>query len=407
MINRFKSLLKTHSSLLILILGAGCFFIANILFKTVLSDINYGIYSLIITYFSLIYIYGILGFEQVFLRYSFIKKNETIHTPKINIVIIIFVSFLTSIVYYSIFNSFYLQNYRNPLLYFASYCIIISMPIFSILRLKGLFTKAQLLANYWKILLLLISIYFLVFKIDSITLLINVLSCLIIVCSIILIMNTVMKFKFHYTSSINKKTILQSFLFFFISITSFSIITFGDRFIIEQKNGLETVGIYFFLSNFLLAPYGILQNYIGFKQLVKYKEGINLKTLFNNIYLSILLGITLGLLLFIIIFFIEEMNVLTFKFFKYKYEITLLIILGITRLYSAVISPAFEVSTNLRMLKSFNAVLIISTISMTIILITLNSLSINTVLFTLILLWFIRTFTQHLLIIKNKSLYNE
>ncbi|WP_312149236.1 hypothetical protein [Empedobacter sp.] len=281
------------------------------------------------------------------------------------------------------------------------------MPIFSILRLKGLFEIAQLIANYWKFILLIISIYFLFFKIDSIVSLINILCFLIIGCTAIIILNTIKQFKFCYTSSINKKTILKSFLFFFISITSFSIITFGDRFIIEQKNGLEAVGIYFFLSNFLIAPYGILQNYIGFKQLVKYKEGIELNTLFKNVYLSLLLGVILGSFLLMIIFFIEEFNILTFKFFKYKYEMFLLIILGITRLYSAVISPAFEVSTNLKMLKYFNIILIISTILIITTLIFLNSVSINIVLLSLIFLWFIRTFAQHLLILKNKAFYNE
>ena len=407
MINHFKNLLKKHSSLLIIIMGAGCFFISNILFKISLDEQNYGVYSLIITYFSLIYIYGILGFEQVFLRYSFIKKNGTIHTPKVNLIIIILASLFTSILYYIIFKAFYLENYSSLLLYFASYCIIISMPIFSILRLKGLFTIAQLLANYWKILLLLISIYFLIFKISSIDLLINVLCCLIIGCSIFLIMNTVKQFKFHYTSSIKKKTILQSFLFFFISITSFSIITFGDRFIIEQKIGLETLGTYFFLSNFLLAPYSILQNYIGFKQLVEYKEKINLKTLVNHVYSSTVLGLLLGLLLFVLVFLVEKMNLLQFEFHNYKKEMILFVILGIIRLYSAVISPAFEVSTNLRMLKLFNLTLILSTIIIAFVLFLLEKVTMNIVLFALILLWFIRTLTQHVLILKNKSLTHE
>jgi len=66
--------------------------------KEVLSSFYYGQYSIIITYFSLIFVLGILGMEQVFLRFSIAKARNEIDTQKIQLVLIGCVVLLSTIV---------------------------------------------------------------------------------------------------------------------------------------------------------------------------------------------------------------------------------------------------------------------------------------------------------------------
>ncbi len=394
------NIIKKHSSLLVLILGAGCFFISNIFLKTKLSTYEYGIYSLIITYLSLIYIYGLLGFEQVLLRYSHIEKNNILLTQKICLYIILTTSILTSIISTIVFKIFYLKT-GHYLLFFTTFSMIISMPIFSILRLNKQFTLAQFVANYWKIILFFICIYMLIINQYAMDTIIDLLFLTIIVFTIVLVFYFTKKIRFEFTKNTSTKTIFLTFLFFFISITSFSLITFGDRFIIEEKIDIQTLGSYFFLTNFLLAPFNILQNYVGFKQLVEYKQGINHKSLFTNTIKISIIGLALGIGLCLFAFTMQRLNLVNFNFYDYITEITLFIILGIVKLYSSIVSPAFETNTNIKMLKLFNFSIIFSSIIFITILLYVDKLTINKVLICLILLWFIRSISQHILILKS------
>lgn len=402
--NSVFHLIKKHSSLLIIVLGAGCFFFSNIILQSKLNGIDYGVYSLFVTYLSFIYIYGLLGFEQVLLRYSFVKSKNLITTQKINKSIILSVILFTSIGFSILFRSIYFQSEINYLLLFiTSLSVIISMPIFSILRLNEQFSFAQLVANYWKIILIVICGLIVFFNNYSINFIITTLSISIIIFSIIVLIYFFKTIQFQLNKDISNKTIFQSFLFFFISITSFSLITFGDRFIIEYKINIETLGIYFFLFNFLLAPFNILQNYIGFKQLVEYKKGINFKIINRNIIQTIVLGLSLGIILFAISYVLEEYEIIDFEFHNYSIEIILLLILGIVKLYSSIISPAFEVTTDIKMLKTFNIILILSTLIIIAILLLINQLSITVVILTLIILWLIRSLVQHYLIYNSNT----
>ena len=82
LIKTIQSNTKKHLSLAIIIFGAGCFFLSNILLKEVLNEEAYGQYSITITYFSVIFIFGLLGLEQIFLRYSNFIATNTIETQK-------------------------------------------------------------------------------------------------------------------------------------------------------------------------------------------------------------------------------------------------------------------------------------------------------------------------------------
>jgi len=396
-------MIKKHSSLLLIVFGAGCFFLSNIIFKQKLNDQDFGIYSLVITYFSLLYIYGLLGYEQVFLRYSSVKEKNLIVTQKISVNIVLITSVIISTICSILFYTYYFnQNFNILLFVLATFSIVCCMAMFSLFRLNEDYTIAQFIANFWKIFLLMICGLYLFKKEISINLIADSISIVIIIFTVLFGIYTFKNINFEFDNTISQSTIFKSFFYFFISISTFSIITFGDRFIIENKIDLQTLGTYFYLSNFLLAPFNILQNYIGFKQLTEYKKQIKSKLLITYSLKAVLFGLFLGCLLLIITFLIDYNNLLNFKFNIYYTEILLLILLGIIKLYASVITPAFEVSTNIKMLRTFNLLFIASTIILFASLLITSQLTLVDVIITLTLLWLFRTLLQHYLLMKNK-----
>jgi hypothetical protein len=98
LINKIHNYFSRHLSLLLLATGAISFFLTNIVMKEVLSSFYYGQYSIIITYFSLIFVLGILGMEQVFLRFSTAKESNQIETLKIQLLLVAGVAFFLIVV---------------------------------------------------------------------------------------------------------------------------------------------------------------------------------------------------------------------------------------------------------------------------------------------------------------------
>ena len=165
--NYLKKSIKKHASLLVIIFGALSFFLSNIINKEVFTPKEYGYYSVFITYLSVIYLFGILGLEQNLLRFSF-KKNDIIETQKIQIKLFYFVSITNALISSFLFLTFY-SEVKSPflLLLIASYCMIAQLFLSNLFRINANFVFSQIVANLWKILLLLFSIIFFVFNIHN------------------------------------------------------------------------------------------------------------------------------------------------------------------------------------------------------------------------------------------------
>ncbi|WP_415712662.1 hypothetical protein [Flavobacterium antarcticum] len=186
---------------------------------------------------------------------------------------------------------------------------------------------------------------------------------------------------------------------FFISITTFSFLAFGDRFLVEYKFSVEEFGNYFYLTNFFLAPFSIFQNYIGFKQLIFFKKefSVSIFNAFNKKFL--LLGCGLGILLFGISYIVNQYERLNFDFDKYTNVIILLIIMGVVRLYSASINSAFEAKTNIKSLQKANLIFIFFAV-----LIIGSSTffqSLEAIVICIILIWLVRCIIMKKILIRQ------
>jgi len=340
-------------------MGAACFFATNILLKEIFNEEVYGQYSIVITYLSIVYMFGLLGSEQIFLRYSHHVAKNTITTQRAQVRGICVTIAATSGMS-ALFFCAYFQDIpcNRLLLYAATLCITALLYLFNIFRLNGDFVFAQLLANLWKLILLLLAAVFFIWRAAGIRELLDLLMAGIVLSVLVAGIVLLKKVRFVYDDAVSGRELLVMGVHFFISISAFSLLMFGDRFLIEKKFGVATFGNYFYLTNFFLAPFSILQNYVGFRQLVFFKKhftvagynAMNRKMLF--------LGVLLAAALFAMPYLIRSFVPLKFDFGNYGLEIILLLVLGIVRLYSASILSAFEAKTDMPSLRTANIVFI-------------------------------------------------
>lgn len=391
---------KKHFSFALIILGAGCFFLSNVLFKIIFTDLEYGQYSIVMTYLSVMYILGLLGLEQIFLRYSFQSKINTITTQRFQLKLIGWTILLTPILGIICFQIYFKQVYINPfLLYFSSLSMVALLFIFNSFRLNSNFIIAQFVSNFWKFFLIFIAIIGFFDKSISFDYIKNAILISTIFIFILGLFFCFKKIEFIFDDTISRRDLLFTAFQFFISITIFSLLAFGDRFLVEYKFSVEEFGNYFYLTNFFLAPFSIFQNYIGFKQLIFFKKefSIDVFNAFNKKFL--LLGCVLGFLLFGISYLVNQYEYLNFDFDKYTNVIILLIIMGVVRLYSASINSAFEAKTNIKSLQKANLIFIFFAI-----LIIGSSMffkSLEAIVLCIILIWLLRCIIMKKILVRQ------
>jgi len=395
-----KKMLEEHASFLVIVLGGFCFLLSNIILKEIFSPADYGFYSMIVTFISAIYIYGLLGFESVLMRFSYQISRNVVNVSTTQWIYVVVISTLTSFGSFFWFKSCFQDQITISylLLFFTFFCSIISLFLFSIFRLNSDFLSSQLVANGWRIFLLAFSSVFFVFKSSNLAYFITIFFFVFVLIIVLLSVRLFSRISFDLTNRMSPKEIFTSFFYFFLSITIVSILLFGDRFIIENKFGIEVFGDYFYLTNLVLSPFTIFQNYVGFKQLVRFKKhfSVNLFLKINRkvFFLSIALSVAIGLFLFVLSFF----EFLSFNFSNYISSIVLLFLLGIIRLYSAVTTAAYEARTSIKTLKNTNWTLITSIVLAGAFIIYLCS-SLNQIIIGFIVAWTIRNITlrQYLL----------
>lgn len=347
---------KRHFSLLIVLLGAGCFFVTNLLLREQLTAEQYGIYSLLITYLSIQSILGLGGLEQVFLRYSFpVAPNEIAtqaHQWRMQTLTVLG---MTAVGVY--FFAPYIQK-LIPLstlwLVVGTLAFILVLSIYNIFRLNGDFTLAQLVLNGWKILLPVLAYYCFYYSEVALVDFLQLILVLGIIITFVFSCWMLKRIRFIYNTEVSKTELQKSMLQFFISIFTFTLLLFGDRIVIENRLGISQLGDYFYLTNFFLAPFSILQSYIGFKQLVTYKKEFSLKLMYKFNRLVLVLGLAMSIGLWLVYEWVMYFDLISFPFSQFRFTVFLLLIMGIVRIYISSVGAAFEAQTNLQTIQKAN-----------------------------------------------------
>ncbi|MDK7674250.1 hypothetical protein ACF3NR_06410 [Vaginella massiliensis] len=394
------AIVRQNISFLILVLGSGSYFVTNLVLKSVFNEFDYGAYSLLVTYFSLLYLFCILGLEQVFIRFSYVEQKNKIITDSLIIrtvgILSVVISCLSATLFYRVYDI--IPSFTLFLL--SSLGISFSMITFTITRLNEDFTFSQFLSNYWKIFLLIFSSLALIgFSLNYQDLFYYLCATIIIVFAILFLF-VWKRIKITTQKTIAKATFYQMFFQYFVSIMIFCFLNFFDRFIIENHFGIEELGNYFFLNNFFLAPFLLLQNYFGFKQLVKYKNNFSLKLLRKNILTSVFFGLALCVFLLMLSFIIQQLNLVPIHLAENWQIIVLFLLIGIVRISSSMSSAAFELLIELKYLKLFNLVFIL-VLGIFFTFLMIRKITIPIILLIFLGLWLIRFSTQLLFISKS------
>tara|TARA_B100001059_G_scaffold99149_1_gene98779 strand:+ start:67 stop:1275 length:1209 start_codon:yes stop_codon:yes gene_type:complete len=386
---------KQNFSFFILAFSAFCFFLINILLKDNLNADDYGLFSIFITYISLLSSFGLLGLEQTFLRVSTIKSKLEINKQLIMISVF-------AILIVATFGSYLmLSSYDFNLLFFEifiiSILVIVVKLLFNFHRLISNFSVSQLTLNFWKISLAM-YIGLEIFSLNSISLdkvIYLILSSLALsIFSLIALKNRI--------SLIEKESVFElikkSFLFF-ITLFTISLIGYGDRFFIESKFGLAAVGDYFFYINIFLFPFSLFQTYIGFKEIVSFKKKFNLSVLKTKLILIAKYSFVFSLLLFLFFWLVENFGIYDLNIRKNIDIILALIFLGNIKILYSLLSAVIGAVADNSMLynlnfKSIGSILVLAPI------IYYFSYSVFLTIIYIIILWIIRCFIWYNQILK-------
>ena len=386
--------------------GALGFFISNFILKEVLDANHYGQYSIFVTYFSLIYLFGIFGTEQVFLRFSKQSQKNTIETQKLQLHLIGGIMVFSSIV-----STFFMKVYypeipiNATLLLFSSFCMIGTLFLLNLFRLNSDFVLSQFVSNYWKMVLFVVTAFFYIMNKSNLSDFIQIVVINIILVFVVALIYIYKNIKIEFNEEISNRDIVITAFHFFLAILGFSLINFSDRFIIETKFSIAEFGNFFYLTNFFLAPFTILQNYIGFKQLIVFKDKFDKEyyIMFNK--KAIAFGFFLAIALFFSSYVLCYFKVLKFNFSDSLAIISLLLFLGIVRLYSSSIISAFEARTSMKSLRKSNIYILLVTVLVLFIAVLWGN-SIEAILMCIIVIWAFRCLVHRQLILsqmKNDS----
>lgn len=322
MINKLKQIFTSNISLLIIIIGAFSSFVITLIWKSNLSD-SFNSYTLLATFISICVSFGLLGMDQVFVRLSKLEDGKNLISRDI-IYAIIFSNFLFAFIISSIFFYYYNFNFLSLFLIAVSLnCILFS---FNCLRLRYKFIESQIIYNSHKIILFIILLFILnkefefsdVLAIFSIALLLISIVILFFFKKWVQVVNTSMPFK-------------GLWLAFLLNIGILTFIGYGDRLLVESLYGPDTMGKYFYYLTVFLFPLNLLQYYIGFKEVVRFKKGLSKNYLYRKLLQVTLLGIFVIIAIYIIIL-IDNQTYIEVDLKKDMPMIVFLSILGISKL---------------------------------------------------------------------------
>lgn len=295
MINKVKELVFSNISLLIIVIGSFSSFAITLIWKNQLEE-TFNLYTLLITFISICVSFGFLGMDQVLVRVSKLEGNNILINIKV-LYMMIASSILFSIFISGIFSILYKFSFFQ--LFILSISLGMIVLSFNLLRLNYKFVASQIMNNSHKFLLFFVLIYFLnrEFRFNDVLSLFSILVLIIGLFSVLSVRNLI---RFSNESDGNIKSLWFAFL---INIGLLTFIGYGDRLVIERMYGEDMMGKYFYYLTVFLFPLNLLQYYVGFKEVVRFKQGFTKKQLHLKLFQVLMLGVFVILLILSTVYF--------------------------------------------------------------------------------------------------------
>lgn len=341
----------------------------------------FNIYSLYITFIGIVSSFGLFGLDQMFLRTSD-KENDSILIEKRLYYFIIF-----GLITFPIISLFFFND--NPslnilILLITGWSINIIMYAYNIYRLKEEFLFSQTLKNSYKIsfFIIIILFYFLHIKLN----ILYVFSGILVLLSFI---GWYVMIKYVKINNEKTKHFYKLYFSFLINIGLLTALGFGERLLIKDKIGLDAFGKYFYYLTIFIFPLTLIQQYVGFKELVFFKKKVDKKTILKKIKIILAIGVFITLFTIVIVL-IDNGRFLEVDLIKDKNLIFALFFLGLIKLTYGLFSAILGAKGKYKDLIYLNII--------TILVLLLNILALNTfgysiiaIIYALSSVFFIRT----------------
>lgn len=330
--HQIKKLVTSNVSLIILLLGALSNFLLILFLRKDFPEVFTPL-SLYLTYLGIIGGFGFLGFDQVYLRLAHVTN------PKPSIGVNVYILLLSLMLLVPIGFASYFARYEYLgfwQLYISGVSINAIMLGFNANRLKKNFSLAQGLKNSFKVLFLLGAWWMLLVIKDYIAInnLFYQASFLLLICGSVSIIS------FWRNTQIENKRSSGIVLFaisFGLNIALITLLGYGERILIADKINEETFATYFYYLTIFLFPLTLLQEYVGFKELVYFKEKIEKTKVHSKIVQLIGLGIVTYMAILVVIW-IDSGRFLKVNLMNDYMLITWMSILGLVKLVYSLFS---------------------------------------------------------------------
>lgn len=330
--HQIKKLVTSNVSLIILLLGALSNFLLILFLRKDFPEVFTPL-SLYLTYLGIIGGFGFLGFDQVYLRLAHVTN------PKPSIGVNVYILLLSLMLLVPIGFASYFARYEYLgfwQLYISGVSINAIMLGFNANRLKKNFSLAQGLKNSFKVLFLLGAWWMLLVIKDYIAInnLFYQASFLLLICGSVSIIS------FWRNTQIENKRSSGIVLFaisFGLNIALITLLGYGERILIADKINEETFATYFYYLTIFLFPLTLLQEYVGFKELVYFKEKIEKTKVHSKIVQLIGLGIVTYMAILVVIW-IDSGRFLKVNLMSDYMLITWMSILGLVKLVYSLFS---------------------------------------------------------------------
>lgn len=330
--HQIKKLVTSNVSLIILLLGALSNFLLILFLRKDFPEVFTPL-SLYLTYLGIIGGFGFLGFDQVYLRLAHVTN------PKPSIGVNVYILLLSLMLLVPIGFASYFARYEYLgfwQLYISGVSINAIMLGFNANRLKKNFSLAQGLKNSFKVLFLLGAWWMLLVIKDYIAInnLFYQASFLLLICGSVSIIS------FWRNTQIENKRSSGIVLFaisFGLNIALITLLGYGERILIADKINEETFATYFYYLTIFLFPLTLLQEYVGFKELVYFKEKIEKTKVHSKTVQLIGLGIVTYMAILVVIW-IDSGRFLKVNLMSDYMLITWMSILGLVKLVYSLFS---------------------------------------------------------------------
>ena len=358
-----------------------------------MSAYEYGQFSLVLTFVSLIFSFSLLGLEQVMMRTAIVEEHGVKLDRKV-ISYLLPILIISALIFTFVLRSYYPDISILELFLFVIFSSLL-MFFYNLFRLKSAFSISQLVGNGWKIVLLFPILLIPTLGFD------NFFSLLVFILGAVLCLTLFYGYK-TLSFELFKSTDQIYGLWFNFSITLLllSLIGYSDRYLVEAYLGLEAVGEYFYYLTVILFPYMLFQNYFGFKELPQFKQGLTLELLYSKLRKVILFSILLSLILlgfFLILNDFEELNQLHIT----NYILVLILMLtGIVKVLYSIFSAAIGARAKAEEIKRINLFTLGSIVVVIILLMTFSALSIELIALAYMFIWMIRVMISYRVIVK-------